>query len=83
METLTNYDHAELDLATGKYRTYSQFLEVMDSAFNGVYSQAKEQFKKYAFDPKSYIDYIDEYCEDLVNDNVKVELLTQLVYIIH
>ena len=82
MDTLTNYDQAELDLATGNYRTFHQFLEVMDSAFHGVYSQAKEQYKNYGFDPKSYIDYIDEYCEDLVNDNVKVELLTQLVYII-
>ena len=82
METLSNYDQAELDLATGNYRTFYQFLEVMDSAFNGVYSQAKQQYKKYCFDPKSYIDYIDEYCEGLVNDNVKIELLTQLVYII-
>jgi len=82
METLSNYDHAELDFATGNYRTHSQFLEIIDSAFHGVYSQAKEQYKKYAFDPKSYIDHIDEYCEGLVNDNVKIELLTQLVYII-
>jgi hypothetical protein len=82
METLSNYDHAELDFATGHYRTHSQFLEIMESAFYGVYSQAKEQYKKYAFDPKSYIDHIDEYCEGLVNDNVKIELLTQLVYII-
>ncbi len=82
METLSNYEQAELDLATGNYRTFYQFLEVMDSAFHGVYSQATEQYKKYCFDPKSYIDHIDEYCEGLVNDNVKIELLTQLVYII-
>ena len=82
METLTNYDHAELDLSTGNYRTYAQFLEVVDSAFHGVYSQAKEQFRKYCFDPTSYIDHIDEYCEGCGSDFVKIELLTQLVYII-
>ena len=82
METLTNYDHAKLDLATGQYRTYSQFLEVMDSAFHGVYSQAKAQYEEFCFDPVSYIEHIDQYCDGLVNDNVKIELLTQLVYII-
>jgi hypothetical protein len=83
MEHLDTYEIAELELEQSKYRTFAQFETIVDSAFHGVYSQAKNQFRKYGFDPKSYIDYIDEYCQDLVNDNVKVELLTQLVYIIH
>jgi len=80
---LDNFEHAEIDLATGNYRTHAQFIEVSECAFHGVFSDATKLFKKYGFCVASYIDHIDEYCDDLINDNVKIEMLKDLAYIVY
>ena len=39
---LDNFENAEIDLATGNYRTLAQFIEVSDCAFHGVFFRCYE-----------------------------------------
>ena len=76
------YELAQNELKESQYETFNQFYTVMDSAFNGTFSQAGEFFNRYGFSAHSYTDQLVEYCEDFINDNVLIECLKDLAVIV-
>ena len=75
---MDTFEKAMIQLGLNQYRTEEQFLEVMDDCFNGNFEQGARNFVQFGFSAHEYIERLEEYCEGLVNDNVKIELLKDL-----
>lgn len=76
------YEMAQDELKENQYETFNQFQTVMDSALNGVFSQAGEFFNRYGFSAHSYTELLVEYCDEFINDNVLIECLKDLAVIV-
>lgn len=79
---MDHYEFAQQELKNNEFRTFNQFMSVMDSAYCGTFSQAGELFNRYGFCAHSYTELLVDYCEELVNDRFLVESLKDLAVIV-
>jgi len=76
------FEMAQNELKNDKYRTYAQFMVIMDSAYNGTFSQAAEMYNTYGFCAHSYTEELVNFSDELADDKFLIDGLKDLVVII-
>ena len=67
-----------------KYRTQNQFMKILDSIYNGSWTQAAEETVKYAFYANDFEKAVEEYFEEFGLEDMeqKITMLTDLMFTI-
>ena len=66
-----------------EYRKQQQFIEILDSIYNGAWEQAAEETVAYGFYANDFENGLKEYCDNFGIDNITmVEFSINLMFVI-